>query len=157
MSWTPARRRALAATSLAACVLALGACGDEDGGSSAGTPSTSTTTTSPVPTSLRVSVRADGPGTPARTRTIACERLGPDADTTVCRRLAGIDAKTLAPVPGDVACPQIFGGPAVATVGGTLRGERVRASFELSDGCEIARWRENVVLLGPPPGNPPGP
>ena len=60
-------------------------------------------------------------------------------------------------MPGDVACTQIFGGPAVATVSGTLRGEPVRATFELTNGCEIARWRDNAALLGPPPGNPPGP
>jgi len=27
----------------------------------------------------------------------------------------------------------------------------VSASFELTNACEIARWRRNAALLGPPP------
>jgi hypothetical protein len=159
VSWTPAHRTARLVAALAICALALGACGDddEDGGGSGSATSPSTTTTTPDATSLRVVVRGDGPSSPARTRTIECDSVGPDADSLACRRLATVTPRSLGPVPGDVACPEIFGGPAVATVSGTLRGERVRASFDLSDGCEIGRWRDNAALLGQPPGNPPGP
>jgi hypothetical protein len=31
-----------------------------------------------------------------------------------------------------------------------LRGVRVAAEFDLSDACEIARWRRNAALLGAP-------
>lgn len=137
----------------------LGACGDDadEGGAGATATTPQTTTTTGHAASLRVAIRAEGPSGAARTRTIECETIGPGADSAACRRLATVTAKTLAPVPDTVACPEIYGGPAVATVAGTLRGERVRASFELTDGCEIGRWRDNAALLGQPPGNPPGP
>jgi hypothetical protein len=53
-----------------------------------------------------------------------------------------------------MACTAIYGGPDVARVTGTLRGEPVHESFSLEDGCQIARWERNRELLGPP-GNAP--
>ncbi len=53
-----------------------------------------------------------------------------------------------------MACTAIYGGPSVARVTGTLRGEPVDESFSLEDGCQIARWEQNRELLGPP-GNAP--
>jgi len=101
---------------------------------------------------LKVVVRPEGPGKPGRIRRVQCGVLGPGARDPVCRRLGGLDAADLAPVPGDKACIQVFGGPATARVEGTLRDEPVSARFNLSDGCEIARWRRNRQLLGAPPG-----
>ena len=60
----------------------------------------------------------------------------------------------LAPVPDGMACAEIYGGPAVASVTGTLRGESVRARFNLVDACQIERWRRNRALLGAPPDDP---
>jgi hypothetical protein len=74
-----------------------------------------------------------------------------------CRRLAGLTKADLAPVPDDMACGEIYGGPAVATVEGTLRGEPVKARFRLTDACEIERWRRNRALLGRPPDELPPP
>jgi hypothetical protein len=56
-----------------------------------------------------------------------------------CAKLARIRTP-FAPVPGGVACTQIYGGPQVARVTGTFRGRPVRATFNRRDGCEIARW-----------------
>jgi hypothetical protein len=100
---------------------------------------------------LTVTVRPDGPDGDARRRTIECEELGPKASEPACRRLAGLTAEQLAPVPAGTACTQIYGGPGVARVTGELRGRRVDARFELSNGCEIERWDRNRVLLGDAP------
>jgi hypothetical protein len=136
-------RRAIAA----ACALGLLAAGCGGGGDSAepgaagGVPAAA----------LTVTVRPQGPDGPAQRRTIECERLGPQASEPACRRLAGLTAEQLAPVPAETACTQIYGGPGVARVSGELRGERVDARFELSNGCEIERWDRNRVLLGDAP------
>jgi hypothetical protein len=106
---------------------------------------------------LRVTVRPEGPGTAARRTDVRCEALGAGASTRVCRRLGRLEARDLTPASRDTACTQLYGGRAVATVTGTLRGRRVRARFSLRDGCEIARWRRSAVLLGPLPGGLPVP
>lgn len=55
----------------------------------------------------------------------------------------------LAPVPADQACTMIYGGPETATITGTLRGKKVKASFSRSNGCEIDRWDQLVTALKP--------
>ena len=65
-----------------------------------------------------------------------------------------LSVKRLAPVPRDMACTAIYGGPGLARVTGTLRGKRVDERFSLEDGCQIARWERNRDLLGPPQGRP---
>jgi hypothetical protein len=101
---------------------------------------------------LTVTVRPQGRDGPVKTRQVECARLGRAADKPRCRRLAGLRAKSLAPVPEGMACTQIYGGPALARVRGTLRGVRVNARFSLENGCEIDRWERNRALLGRPPG-----
>ena len=63
-----------------------------------------------------------------------------------CERLAAID-KPFAPVPRNVACTEIYGGPQVAEVRGTFRGHKVNARFTRTDGCEIARWNKVRFLF----------
>jgi hypothetical protein len=53
----------------------------------------------------------------------------------------------LAPVPGDVACTQIFGGPEEARVAGVVRGRAVDARFSRNNGCEIDRWDRLAPVL----------
>jgi hypothetical protein len=130
------------------CVLALlvAGCGGDDGDE--GPPSAPKRAAD-----LVVTVRPTGPNGPARTRRVRCERLGPRAGDAACRRLAGLTAEQLAPVPAGTACTQIYGGPATARVRGELRGQQVDARFALSDGCQIERWDRNRVLLDDaPPG-----
>jgi hypothetical protein len=128
-------------------VVAVVGCGG-DGNSGDGDSGTGT---SAAATDLRVTVRAEGPDGKAAVHTVECDQSG--SRSALCRRLT---TKRLAPVPGDVACTQVFGGPATARVEGTLRGRPVDARFDLTNGCEIARWKRNAALLGQPPGNPPG-
>jgi hypothetical protein len=128
---------------VAACLLILlaGCGGDDDeagGGGRSAAPAAD----------LTVTVRLEGRGGPVRERRIVCERLGPRAQEPVCRR---ITAEQLAPVPRTRPCTAIYGGPAVARIRGTIRGERVDARFGLQNGCEIARWKRNRSLLGAVP------
>jgi hypothetical protein len=95
----------------------------------------------PATTELTVTVWPEGRGGPMRERQVEC----PGAD--VCGELS---AQGFAPVPRDMACTAIYGGPNVARVTGTLRGEPVDALFSLEDGCQIARWNRNRELLGTP-------
>ena len=132
----------LAAATLGA--LAAAGCGDDDGGG--------TGRVGPAAANLEVVVRPGGPGTPARRTAIECAGLGPgSAGDPVCERLGGLTASDLEPTPATTACAARFGGPAVATVRGTIEGRRVNARFSLRDSCEIARWRRNSELLGGPP------
>jgi hypothetical protein len=115
------------------CALALAAAGcgggDDEGGASDGG------------TDLLVTVHPQGPAGPARERQVSCDEGGG----------CGVKAADLAPVPSDTACAEIYGGPATATVTGRLNGDQVSARFNLTDACEIARWKRASVLLGPPP------
>jgi hypothetical protein len=54
---------------------------------------------------------------------------------------------TFAPVPEGSVCTMQYGGPATARVTGTWAGRPVDASYDRSDGCEIARWGRLVPLL----------
>jgi hypothetical protein len=56
------------------------------------------------------------------------------------------------PVPPDSACTEIYGGPQVAQVDGTVDGEPVSASFDRANGCEISRWEALSPWLLPPGG-----
>jgi hypothetical protein len=56
-------------------------------------------------------------------------------------------ASAFAPVSPRMACTELYGGPQVATVEGTLRGERVHARFSRTNGCEIKRWNGVADLL----------
>jgi hypothetical protein len=96
-----------------------------------------------------VIVRPDGPDGPTRPTRIVCERLGEGSER--CRRLGMLTARRLAPVPPDVACAEIYGGPARARVTGELRGQQIDARFSRVDGCEIKRWNDNAVLLAAEP------
>jgi hypothetical protein len=114
---------------LLAC-LALAACGgDEDGEDPASAPGTE----------LTVTVWPEGRDGRMQQRHVEC----PGAP--ICSELS---ADSLAPVPRDMACTAIYGGPSLARVKGTLRGEPVDERFSLEDGCQIARWERNRALLG---------
>jgi Subtilisin inhibitor-like len=63
-----------------------------------------------------------------------------------CRRLFAME-RPFAPVPKDVACTQIYGGPQEAIVAGTFRARRIWARFRRNDGCQIARWNRHAFLF----------
>jgi hypothetical protein len=83
-------------------------------------------------------------GGPSSTATLTCDPNGgthPDAD----KACAALDAhpEALHPVPTDMACTQIYGGDQVATI----EGDGIRAMFNRSDGCQIARWDALAPVL----------
>jgi hypothetical protein len=114
---------------LAACglLLAAGGCGGDDDDQGGGRTA-----------DLVVTVWPSGPDGPARRHRVRCP------GDAACR---GLSAARLRPVPPNVACTEIYGGPATARVRGTLRGKRVDARFDRTNGCEIARWQRNAALL----------
>lgn len=69
-----------------------------------------------------------------------------------CRRLAVGGSKLFSPVPKNVACTEIYGGPQKARVVGTVVGKRIWATFTRTNGCEIERWNRVSPWLLPPGG-----
>jgi hypothetical protein len=121
--------RVLLLLALAAALVACGSSTAADTASSA--------------TSLTVTYWPQGPGAGGKkTWTLAC---APARGTLVrpivaCRKLAAGGAKLFAPIPRDAICTQIYGGPQVARVVGTVKGKRVSATLSRQNGCEIGRW-----------------
>lgn len=52
-----------------------------------------------------------------------------------------------APVRANSLCTQIYGGPQVALVRGTIFGRRISAYFTRTDGCQISRWNRVAFLF----------
>jgi hypothetical protein len=98
-------------------------------------------------TSLEISVTPGGEA-PTKIWTLRCPDGGtlPDA-AEACSKLESLD-DPFAPVPKDVACTEIYGGPQVADVRGTFQGRPVDAHFSRTNGCEIERW-DKVQFLFP--------
>jgi hypothetical protein len=139
-----------ATAALLSCLLLATACGsDDDDGGGAGMA-----TGGGSAADLTVTVWPGGRDGRERTRRIECAELGAGAAEAVCRRLGGLTPERLAPVPPRTACTEIYGGPAVARVEGTLRGDPVSARFNRVNGCEIERWDRNRELLGSVPARP---
>jgi hypothetical protein len=108
------------------CCLALAGCGAED---DAPAPA------GPAPTT-QLTVRVDPDG------------RGPEpAKAAQVRSASGLRSADFEPVPDDVACTELFGGPETATISGTLDGRPVDARFARNNGCEIARWERVAPLL----------
>lgn len=117
---------------------------------SSSTPSSSAEVT-PADGSLTV-VLDDGAGT-QQTWELACSVDGvvtgnhPDAQNA-CQAIAAAK-DPWAPVPKDMACTMVYGGPQTATVRGTWSGVAVDTTFNRTDGCEISRWDRVAPLLQP--------
>ncbi len=134
-------------------LLALAACGTE----SAAGPATSTSpSASPSatagPTSLTVTV-LDSKGAAPQSWTLTCDPTGgthPDP-AAACSALAAVPAP-FTPVSPKVACTEIYGGDQTATIVGTYAGEPVDASYDRTNGCEIARWDALAPVLVIPGG-----
>jgi hypothetical protein len=114
--------------------LALAGCGGDDDEQPAATPSPHDGRTH-----LDVEVRPEGADGPVRRDEL--DELPP-----------GIRPRHFDPVPGGVACTEIYGGPATARVVGVADGQEIDARFSRENGCEIARWDRLEPLLGRAPG-----
>jgi subtilisin inhibitor-like len=126
----------------AAALLGAGCAGRASDSSGGARPVSSTT--------LEITVQPQGAGGATRTRTLLCPAGGslPRA-RDACRRLARL-RDPFAPVPKNVACTEIYGGPQLARVAGIFRGRRIGASFNRRNGCEIARWNRVAFLFRTP-------
>lgn len=106
-------------------------------------------------TSLRVAYWEDGSSTaPNEVWTLRCNppRGTLPRPAVACRKLAAGGPKLFAPLPPNVACTQIYGGPQKARVVGTVAGKRVWTTFARTDGCQIARWNRLSPWLLPSGG-----
>jgi hypothetical protein len=64
-----------------------------------------------------------------------------------CQRLVRAGAQAFKSVPQNVACTEIYGGPAEARVQGFVAGRRIDALFSRGDGCQIERWNRLRFLF----------
>jgi hypothetical protein len=145
----------LLALALLAALLALLAvgCGSDSGegdaagdGNAAGGESTEAR---PGPaTEVTITLWPAGPDGESVEATLTCEPAGGThpSPEKACTALAA-DPAALEPVPADMACTMIFGGPEQATVVGVVNGEQVDAAFERSNGCELDRWDRMAAVL----------
>ncbi len=73
--------------------------------------------------------------------------VAPITARRACQRVVNLGPKAFQPVPRNVACTEVYGGPADAKVVGLIGGKSVNARFKRTDGCEIARWERLGFLL----------
>jgi hypothetical protein len=130
------------AASLVAGLTLLAGCGGES-------------TTAQSTTDLRIIVWPNGRSGDQHEATLRCSPAGgtiSDADEA-CRRLERLERPFRRPS-GQIACTEIYGGPGIAEIRGTLEGEEVDATFARTDGCEIALWDRHQFLFPVQPASP---
>jgi hypothetical protein len=156
---------------LVATVVLAAACGsDGDDGDAAPSTSRPVTSTTGPPVSGRTELTVEGEATRAVADPTATPTLLPFSGTLRCADSGatgtGMFATTatatcaavieqrevFAAAPDDQGqiCTEIYGGPQLATIKGSVDGTPVDIEVERSDGCGIARWTELEFLLGPP-------
>jgi hypothetical protein len=119
-------------------------------GGATGTTSSAAPSPSGLPANLTVSLDETGSGT-TRTWTLTCAPPGgdhPDPSAACAALETAGGAAAFLPPRRNVACTEIYGGPQVAHVTGTVDGSSVNADFSRTNGCEIARWNALAPLLG---------
>jgi hypothetical protein len=90
---------------------------------------------------LTITLFPQGPGGPKSEWVVRCPGAAP------CARLEEGGRTLFQPTPRGIVCTDIYGGPQVAYVRGTLAGRRIWAHFTRADGCQIARWSRVAFLL----------
>jgi hypothetical protein len=73
------------------------------------------------------------------------------AGAAACAHLFGL-AHPFAPIPADLMCTQIYGGPQTAHVTGRWKGAAVDLRLSRVDGCRIEQWNSLGPLLPGPVG-----
>ena len=107
-------------------------------------------TTHVATTNLTITVWPDGKGKgPQQLFNLSCDpTVGNVADPiAACADLTGPARLALDPTPLSTVCSELYGGPAEATIVGTLNGDGVNARLSRTNGCEIGRWQELSALL----------
>jgi|SRR5919109_369703 hypothetical protein len=93
--------------------------------------------------SLTVVFWPQGQGTTQVKRwTLRCGPLGGTLPrrAAACRRLQQLGTRVFAPVSRDAICTEIWGGPEVGRIKGRVGTRTVWATFNRTNGCQIARW-----------------
>ena len=106
-------------------------------------------------TSLRISFWEDEKGAaPDAVWTLRCAPAGGSLarPARACDRLEAAGAKLFAPLPKNIVCTEIYGGPQRARIVGTVEGKHVWVNFNLTNGCHIGRWQRVSPWLLPPGG-----
>jgi hypothetical protein len=106
-------------------------------------------------TSLRISFWEDGKGAaPDVVWTLQCDPADGSLarPARACDRIDAGGAKLFAPLPKNIVCTEIYGGPQRARVVGTVDGKRVWVMFSRTNGCSIDRWQRVSPWLLPPGG-----
>ena len=114
-----------------------------------------TATTSARPVSLTITYWADEQAPTSFTRwTLRCNPRGGTLPNRkrACAKLSTMTLAAFAPVPKNVLCTEIYGGPQKAVVKGTIGATRIWSSFRRRNGCEIERWNRFSPWLLPPGG-----
>ena len=99
----------------------------------------------PPTTDLTVKVRLTGPEGLIVVQKTKC----PGKQTERCQRLQQLSVADLEIKDGAV-CSQQYGGPSIAAVTGTLKGQAVNKTLTVKDGCEIELWNRWAEALGLP-------
>ncbi|MGY1607186.1 MULTISPECIES: SSI family serine proteinase inhibitor [unclassified Geodermatophilus] len=133
---------------LAVALVALAGCAERGSGTSG--PGTAT-----APPGDELVVEVDpGDGGTAERYTLTCgETPGGDHPDpgAACAHLAGLE-DPFAPLPADVACTEVYGGPQTARVTGSWDGAPVDVALSRTDGCLIEQWDGLGPLLPGPVG-----
>jgi hypothetical protein len=97
-------------------------------------------------TELTITLDSDGEGGSApEEATLECP--GADAPRDACAAVAELPPDPGAEVPPDTACTEIYGGPDVVAIEGTIEGEGVETELTRANGCEIERFERFTPLL----------
>jgi Subtilisin inhibitor-like len=131
-----------AVLTLAITCVVLVACSAASGGSTSGT-------------SLRIAFWEDGTGVkPDAVWTLRCNPAGGSLaqPARACRRLEAGGPELFVPLPKNIVCTEIYGGPQRARVVGRVNGRRIWATFTRTNGCNIDRWQRLSPWLLPPGG-----
>ena len=97
-------------------------------------------------TELTITLDADGTGGESALQAeVVCP--GANAPQQLCSTIEELPDDPAAPVPPDTPCTEIYGGPDVVTIEGTLKAESIDARLTRENGCEIERFDRFATLL----------
>ncbi|PID53487.1 MAG: hypothetical protein CSA58_12350 [Micrococcales bacterium] len=101
------------------------------------------------PTDLTITVRSGESAKPT-TWTLTCHPAGgshPDPEKA-CAQLAKAGGYQALHIPREMMCAQVFGGPATATLTGTLDGNTLDVKLGQDDSCRTNQWNSLSEVLG---------
>jgi hypothetical protein len=127
---------AAAVAAILAAGILLGCDDDEEVGTATGA------------TNLKIALDGDGRGGDrADQALVRCRGSDSIPSAAACRMVDQLPEDPAAPTPADVPCTEIYGGPDVARIEGTLDGEAIDAELSRANGCEIDRFDRWTPLL----------